>query len=137
MSSDSESKVTEVGEVDKGACVKTDSQDAVLSVPTPRRVVVQRASWLCMKCNQWGHRADCCHFFKTRLCKFHQQNQCTRQQRSDLLCVYAHGIEELRPAANVWCVMIVYQDGAQVVYGCGKPGHHITQCRARQWEVQW
>ena len=82
----------------------------------------------CFKCAQTGHVTRDCKFYKTRFCSYFTNTGACQYTYDSRMCVYAHGGEELRPVADKYCVRIVYDNGQQMIFGCGAAGHSIDQC---------
>lgn len=81
----------------------------------------------CFKCAQTGHVTKSCKLYKTSICKFWRNPAC-RFENNSADCNHAHGEEELRTVADVYCVRIEYDDGKQSITGCLKPGHKKENC---------
>ena len=84
----------------------------------------------CFKCAQINHVTRECKTYKTILCRHHPKDRGCQFDRNSASCNYAHGVSELRPSADSYCIRIVYENGKQMIFGCGLPGHFITQCPA-------
>lgn len=82
----------------------------------------------CFKCAQTGHVTRDCKFYKTRFCSYFTSQGSCQYTYDSRMCVYAHGAEELRPVADKYCVRIVYENGEQMIFGCGAAGHSIDTC---------
>lgn len=81
----------------------------------------------CFKCAQTGHVTKSCKLYKTSICKFWRNPAC-RFENNSADCNHAHGEEELRAVADVYCVRIEYEDGKQLITGCLRPGHKKDNC---------
>ena len=81
----------------------------------------------CFKCAQTGHVTKSCKLYKTSICKFWRNPAC-RFESNSADCNHAHGEEELRAIADVYCVRIEYDDGKQLITGCLQPGHKKDNC---------
>ena len=84
----------------------------------------------CFKCAQTGHVTRDCKFYKTRFCSYFTNTGDCQYNHDSRLCVYAHGHGELRLSVEKYCVRIVYENGEQMIFGCGAAGHSIDQCPA-------
>ena len=83
----------------------------------------------CFRCALRGHVTRECRQFKTKPCKYFESPAgCKFTGAETSRCFFAHGPADLRNRDDVYCVRIVYDDGVQMVFGCGASGHSVDAC---------